>query len=70
MASKNIQIVFNSKETKRITKPILFYKPNKVYYFTAFIKKTGQKNENIDFYHENINFLEKEIPSLEIVHQE
>ncbi|MBN1216324.1 MAG: hypothetical protein JXA99_12895 [Candidatus Lokiarchaeota archaeon] len=69
MISNNIQIVFNSKENQRITKPILLYKPDKVYYFTAYIKRTGQKDENINFFHENTNFLKKEMPDLEIIHQ-
>jgi predicted transcriptional regulator len=70
MVSSSIYIIFNSKETHRITKPILFNKPKKIYYFTAFIKKTGQIDENIKFFDENVAFLEKEMNDLEIIHQE
>jgi len=70
MTSNTIHIIFNSKETQRITEPILFYKPEKLYYFTAYIKKTGQKDQNLKFFDENISFLRENIADLKITHQE
>jgi hypothetical protein len=65
-----VHVVFNSRETRRITEPILHHVPNKLYYFTALIKETGQKDENMSFFEENKNELENKIPSLEIIRRE
>lgn len=70
MFSPQIHIVFNCEEEDRITKPLLEYPPNKLYYFIAFIKLTGQKDVNIAFYERNIKLLQKNIPNLEIITSE
>ncbi|MBD3197834.1 MAG: hypothetical protein GF317_22475 [Candidatus Lokiarchaeota archaeon] len=70
MFSKQIHIVFNSNEESRITFPILEHSPNTLYYFTAVIRDTGQKDENLSFYEKNIHILRKKIPQLEIINRE
>ncbi len=70
MFSPQIHIAFNCEEEDRITKPIIDNPPNKLYIFTAFIKKTQQKDINMDFYEKNIKFLKKKIPLLEIITKE
>ncbi|MBA7516004.1 hypothetical protein ES705_08049 [subsurface metagenome] len=70
MFSPQIHIVFNSKEDTRITKPILENPPNKLYYFTTYIKKTKQKDGNLIFFQKNTNLLLKKIPSLKIIKNE
>ncbi|MEJ2248317.1 MAG: DUF6293 family protein [Candidatus Lokiarchaeota archaeon] len=70
MFANKVHIVFNSNEEKRITEPILRHIPNKLYYFTAFIKDTGQKDENMEFFERNIKLLKEKIPSLEIIQDE
>ena len=67
MFSPQIHIVFNSQEDERITKPIINNPPNKLYYFTAFIRTTKQKDVNLDFYEKNIRLLKEKIPTLEII---
>ncbi|KKK54712.1 hypothetical protein LCGC14_3081930, partial [marine sediment metagenome] len=47
MFSPQIHIVFNCEEEDRITKPIIENLPSKLYIFTAFIKKTQEKDLNI-----------------------
>ena len=70
MFSPQIHIAFNCEEEERITKPIIDNPPNKLYLFTAFIKKTQQKDINMHFYDKNIKLLKKKIPLLEIITQE
>lgn len=70
MFANNVHIVFNTKEDKRITDPILKSSPNKLYYFTARIEKTGQSDVNMEFFEKNINLLKKRIPTLDIIHKE
>lgn len=70
MFSPQIHITFNSQEDKRITKPIIENPPNKLYYFTAYIKKTQQKDVNLDFYKKNVKLLKEKIPSLEIIQKQ
>ena len=70
MFSPQIHIVFNCEEEERITKPIIDNPPNKLYLFTAFIKKTQQKDINMHFYEKNIKTLKKEIPLLKIIKKE
>ena len=70
MFSPQIHIVFNCEEEDRITKPIIENLPSKLYIFTAFIKKTQEKDLNIHFYEKNIEFLKERIPLLEIVTNE
>ncbi len=70
MFSPQIHIVFNSKEEDRIIKPILDNAPNKVYYFTAIIRKTGQKDVNLSFFEANSKELKDNIPSIEIIQKE
>ncbi|MFO8017138.1 MAG: DUF6293 family protein [Promethearchaeia archaeon] len=70
MFANQIHVVFNAKEDKRITDPILKNPPNKLYYFTANIEATGQKDENMDYFQKNTKLLEKKIPTLEIIHRE
>lgn len=70
MFPPSIHIVFNSKETDRITEPILRHNPNKLYYFTAYIRKTDQKDVNIEYYENNTSLLKERIPSLDIIQKE
>ena len=70
MFSPQIHIVFNCEEEERITKPIIDNPPNKLYLFTAFIKRTQQKDINMHFYEKNTKLLKKEIPLLEIITKE
>ncbi len=70
MFSPQIHIVFNCEEEERITNPIIEIPPNKLYYFTAIIRKTNQKDINIDYYEKNTRFLKKKIPLLEIIQKE
>ncbi|MEE9378414.1 MAG: DUF6293 family protein [Candidatus Lokiarchaeia archaeon] len=70
MFSPQIHIAFNCEEEERITKPIIDNPPNKLYLFTAFIKKTQQKDINMHFYERNIKTLKKEIPLLKIITKE
>jgi len=67
---KNIHIVFNSNETDRITQPIITHPPNKLYYFTAYIKETGQKDQNIPYFEENYKKLKESLPQLKIIQKE
>jgi len=70
MFSPQIHIAFNCEEEERITKPIIDNPPNKLYLFTAFIKKTQQKDINMHFYERNIKTLKKKIPLLKIITKE
>jgi len=70
MFSPQIHIVFNCEEEERITKPIIDNPPNKLYLFTAFIKRTQQKDINMHFYERNIKTLKKEIPLLKTITKE
>lgn len=65
-----IHIAFNSREDRRITDPILLSEPHRFYYFTAHIKATGQNDENMDFFHNNVELLRKSLPSLEIIQKQ
>lgn len=65
--SPQIHIVFNCRETGRITEPLLKNPPHKLYYFTAFIKKTKQKDENIKYMEQNIDTIQTHIPAITIV---
>ncbi|MBN2156747.1 MAG: hypothetical protein JW776_11960 [Candidatus Lokiarchaeota archaeon] len=68
--SPQIHIVFNAKETHRITEPLLQNPPHKLYYFTACIQKTKQKDPNLQFYHDNTQILKNKIPTIQIIHKE
>ncbi len=70
MFPRQIHVVFNSAEDRRITEPILNHSPNKVYYFTASIKSTGQKDEHMDFFIKNKELFKNKLPNLQIIHQE
>ena len=70
MFSPQIHIAFNCEEEERITKPVIDNPPNKLHLFTAFIKKTQQKDINMHFYERNIKTLKKEIPLLKIITKE
>ncbi len=65
-----VHIVFNCKEDYRITTPILNYAPYKLYYFTAYIKSTNQKDENMEYFHQNIQFLKHKMPNIIIIQNE
>lgn len=65
-----IHIAFNSREDKRITQPIIKYRPNKLYYFVALIKKTGQRDEHMNFYEKNVACIKVKNPSIDIIKQE
>ncbi len=65
-----VHIVFNCKEDYRITTPILNYVPYKLYYFTAYIKSTNQKDENMEYFHQNIEFLKLKMPNIIIIQNE
>jgi len=67
---KQIHIVYNSRENARITEPLLTHQPHKVYYFTAIIRETGQKDVNLLYFEENCKLLEQKLPNLEIIHEE
>ncbi|TFF94631.1 MAG: hypothetical protein EU543_00810 [Promethearchaeota archaeon] len=68
--TKQIHLVFNSREKDRITKPILDHPPNKLYYFTAYIRDTGQKDQNLSYLEQNIELLKNKLPQLEIIQKE
>ena len=70
MFSPQIHITFNCEEEERITKPIIDNPPNKLYIFTAFIKKSQEKDINMQFYEKNIKLLKEKIPLLEIITKE
>lgn len=70
MFSPQIHIIFNCEENERLIKPLIENPPNKLYYFTAYIKETKQRDVNINFFENNISLLKKEIPLLEIVQKE
>ena len=70
MFSPQIHIVFNSREDERITKPIVENPPNKLYYFKAIVRKTNQKDVNLEFFEKNIKFIKKRVYSLEIIPRE
>ncbi|MBN1800673.1 MAG: hypothetical protein JW891_04160 [Candidatus Lokiarchaeota archaeon] len=70
MFPRNVHIVFNCAEDRRITEPLLKHPPDKLYYYTAFIKATGQKDENMQFFQSNVDVLKQKIPSLKVVHKE
>jgi hypothetical protein len=57
-----IQIVFNSQETERITNPIKTTRPNKVYYILH------QADVNLEFKEKNVNIIKKSLPKCEIVY--
>ncbi|MGV9173204.1 MAG: DUF6293 family protein, partial [Promethearchaeia archaeon] len=40
------------------------------YYFTAYIEETGQKDENMEYFDKNTEILQKQIPTLKIIHRE
>ncbi|MHA1337555.1 MAG: HFX_2341 family transcriptional regulator domain-containing protein [Promethearchaeota archaeon] len=68
--NSKIHITFNSEEDKRIVLPILKQKPEKIYYFKAYIEKTGQKDQHLDFLEKNVAWIKKELPNAEIVIQD
>ncbi len=68
--SEIVHIVFNCRETDRLTSNILGNHPDVVYFFTAYIKATGQKDIYMDFYKKNKEILQKSIPSLRIITKE
>ncbi len=68
--SQQVHIVFNSQETDRITKPLLQNPPHKLYYFTAYIKKTKQKDANLKFMEQNIDTIQTHIPSITIIRKQ
>ncbi len=70
MFGKQIHIVYNSRENARITEPLLIHQPHKVYYFTAIIRETGQKDVNLSYFEENCKLLEKTLPNLKIIPKE
>jgi hypothetical protein len=70
MFSPQIHIVFNCEEDSRITKPIIENPPNKLYYFTAIIRKTNQRDVNMEFYKKNSSILKQKIPTLCIIPKE
>ncbi len=70
MHSPRIHIIFNCAEDRRITEPLIKYQPDRVYYFTANIKSTGQSDEHMDFYRKNIIVLKKSLPKVEIIQKE
>jgi len=70
MFSPQIHIVFNTNEEDRITKPILDNPPHKLYYFTADIQKTNQKDENLKYFQKNTTLLKERLPHLEIIQKE
>ncbi|MBD3255098.1 MAG: hypothetical protein GF383_08385 [Candidatus Lokiarchaeota archaeon] len=61
-----IHIIFNCEEEERLTKPIIDNSPDKVYYFKAYIKETGQTDVNVAFYERNVKSLKDQIPELVI----
>lgn len=65
--SPQVHIVFNCQEEGRITEPLLENSPHKIYYFTAYIKKTKQKDEFLEFMEKNIQTVQTHIPSITIV---
>ncbi len=67
--SPQIHIVFNCKEAGRITEPLLENSPHKIYYFTAFIKKTKQKDDYLEFMEKNIKTIQERIPSITIIRE-
>ncbi len=70
MFVKPIHIVFNSRERARITQPIIENPPNKLYYFTAIIRETGQNDVNLSYFKQNLALLEKQLPQMEIINKE
>ena len=70
MFSPQIHIVFNCEEEERITKPIIDNPPSKLYYFTAFVRITKQKDVNMNYYEKNVKLLKKKIPLLEVMPKE
>ncbi|MBD3212527.1 MAG: hypothetical protein GF311_07960 [Candidatus Lokiarchaeota archaeon] len=70
MFIKQVHIVFNSRETHRITNPLLNHPPNTMYYFTAIIRETGQKDENLEYLEKNLSLLKENLPQLEIIQKE
>ena len=70
MFSPQIHIVFNCEEEERITKPLIDNPPNRLYYFTAYIRQTNQHDEFLDYYKRNVNVLREKISILEIIQKE
>ncbi len=68
--SPQVHIVFNCPETGRITHPLLENPPHKLYYFTAYIKKTKQKDVNLNLMKENIATIKNHIPTITIIRKE
>ena len=68
--NSKIHITFNSEEDKRIVEPILKQQPDKIYYFKAYIEKTGQKDQHLDFLEKNVAWIRKELPNAEIIIQD
>ena len=68
--NSQIHIVFNCKEDYRITIPILNHLPHKLYYFTAYIKSTNQKDENMEYFHLNTELLKEKMPNILIIQNE
>ncbi len=66
----SVHIVFNCEEEDRIIKPILDNKPSKIYYFTAIIRQTGQKDVYMEYFNKNRALLEQEIPHIKIIQKE
>jgi len=65
--SPQVHIVFNCQEKGRITEPLLENSPHKIYYFTAYIKKTKQKDKYLEYMEENIQTIQNRIPAIKIV---
>lgn len=64
-----IHIIFNCKEDHRITAPIIKSKPNKIYYFTAIVRDTGQCDEHMEYYYKNMTLIKNELPLIKITHK-
>jgi hypothetical protein len=67
--SNNIFVVFNQKETARITEKILEINPIRVYYFRFFNDRTGRDDEFIEYYHQNIETIRAGLPNCDIIQE-
>ncbi|MFX1259124.1 MAG: DUF6293 family protein [Promethearchaeota archaeon] len=63
---RRIHITFNCEEDVAITSPIISSKPHKIYYFIAYIKKSGQKDVNMNFCKKNIETIRENLGNIEI----
>ena len=62
---RKIQIIFNVKETNRITDPVLQDKPDKIYYFQFL---SGRKQDTfLDYKQINLDLIKEQCPECEIV---